>query len=190
MISPQTQIPFNTKLEHSLTNPKCPGGILIPIPVEIAHINPLVSVWSGIEYESSPVTSGVAQKGAGALRVISKYSLVKEKLELQPCKQSDDNISLHPAIISESLQSSIWSLSCGLDALPRTLSQLEDCSLIPIRVLWQMPLQEFLFKSYQNFHRGHCREEPQWKKEWGSNPAAQHGLKQVPNISELHFPLM
>ena len=165
MIPLQTQIPFNTKLEHSLVIPKCPGGILIPIPVEIAHTNPLVSVWSGIEYESSPGTSEVAQKGAGALGVIFKYLIVKEKLELQFCEQSDNNISLHPTIISESLQSWIWSLTRGVDAPPRTLSQLEDCSLIPIRVLWQMPLQEFLFKSYQNFHRGHCREEPQWKKE-------------------------
>ena len=42
-MSPWTQIPFNTKLEYSLINPKCLGGIVIPI-LEIAHINLLVSL--------------------------------------------------------------------------------------------------------------------------------------------------
>ena len=36
-----------------MINPKCPGGLLIPMPVEIMHINLLVSLCSGIEYKPS-----------------------------------------------------------------------------------------------------------------------------------------
>lgn len=57
-----------------MINPKCPEGILIPIPVETVHINLLVSLGSDIEYKFSPAASGGALKGAPGL--ISQYSVV------------------------------------------------------------------------------------------------------------------
>lgn len=59
-----------------MINPKCPGGLLIPIPVEITHINLLVSLCSDIEHKFSPAASGGAPKGASAPGLISQYSVV------------------------------------------------------------------------------------------------------------------
>ena len=51
-------------------------GILILILVEITHINLLVSLYSDIEYKSSPAALGVAQKRASAPGLIYQYSVV------------------------------------------------------------------------------------------------------------------
>ena len=59
-----------------MINPKCPGGILIPMPVEITHINLLVSLCSDIKYKPSLAASGVAQKGANTPGLISQCSVV------------------------------------------------------------------------------------------------------------------
>lgn len=59
-----------------MINPKCPEGILIPIPVETVHIDLLVSLCSDTEYKFSPAASGGAPKGASAPGLISQYSVV------------------------------------------------------------------------------------------------------------------
>ena len=51
-------------------------GILILILIEITHINLLVSLYSDIEYKSSPTALGVAQKRASAPGLIYQYSVV------------------------------------------------------------------------------------------------------------------
>lgn len=66
MTPPQIQIHVNAKLKHSWINSKCLGDVLIAIPVEIAHTNPLVSLCSDVGDKSSLEPSGVAQKGASA----------------------------------------------------------------------------------------------------------------------------
>ena len=59
---------------------------MIPRPVAISPINLLVNLCSNIEYKSSPVASGVAQKGANAPGLISQYSIVWTSLVAQTVK--------------------------------------------------------------------------------------------------------